>query len=98
MSYVDEDETSAVFLDMSGILRDHQPCPIPKDFDKKCPYCIMCSIKESVRNKLVGSKTKRRRKWARRIAHLAYQSNKNCQITAHTCAIDRTNIGMISFF
>ena len=41
MNYVDEDEISAVFSDMSGILRDHQPRPIPKDFDKKYPHCIM---------------------------------------------------------
>ena len=34
MSYVDEDETSAVFSDMSGILRDYQPRPIPKTLIK----------------------------------------------------------------
>ena len=34
MSYIDKDETSAVFSDMSGILQeDYQPRTIPKDFD-----------------------------------------------------------------
>ena len=58
-SYVDEDETSAVFSDICGILRDHQPRPILKDFDNKYPHYIMYSMEESVRNKVVGSmKTK----------------------------------------
>ena len=37
-SYADEDEASTVFSDMSSILRDHQPPPIPKEFDKKDPH------------------------------------------------------------
>ncbi len=69
MTYLDEDETSAAFSEMQGIVTDHQPRPIPKDFPKKYPHCIICSMEESVRNKVLATmKTKGRRKWARRRA------------------------------
>ena len=99
MSYVNEDVTSVIFSDMSGILRYHQPRSIPKDFDEKCPHFIMCSMEESFKIKVVGSmKTKGKRKWARRRAHIDYCSNSSIQIMVHTCAPDGTKVGMMSNF
>ena len=98
-SYVDEDEISVVLSDMSGILRDHQPRPTPKDINKNYPYYIMCSVEELVSNKIVSSmRTKGRQKCARRRSNLDYCSNKNFQIMAHTCAPDRMKVGMMSNF
>ncbi len=99
MTYLDEDETSAAFSEMQGIVTDHQPCPIPKDFAKKYPYFIICSMEESIRNKVLATmKTKGRQKWARRRAHLVYCASPMCKITAHTCAPDETKLGMMPRF
>ena len=99
MIYVNKDETSAVFSDMSSVLQAHQPHPIPKDFNKKYPHCIICWMEESVKNKVFGSmKTKWRQKWVRRRVHLDYWSNNNCQIMTHTCAPHGIKAGMMPTF
>ena len=96
MTYVDEDESLALFSHIHNLLRDHQQPSIPKDFKSKYTHCSMWSMEESIRNRVVGSaKTKGRRKWARRRGHLTSCSNANCKIVANTCAPDETKLGLL---
>ncbi len=48
MTYLDEDETSAAFSEMQGIVTDHQPRPIPKDFAKNIHIVLSVRWKDSL--------------------------------------------------
>ena len=99
MSYVDKDESSAVFSQHQSLLRDHQPRPITKDFRNKYPHCAMCSMEESITNRVSGTaKKKGRRKWARQRGYLASCSDPNCKIIAHTCSPVGTKLGLMGNF
>ena len=89
MSYVDDDEESDVFSitkNNKQSQNNHYPTLVTKDFEKKIHLCMICSMEESVMNKVLGSKETniRKRKFARRKTNLASCSDPNCMVIAHT--------------
>ena len=100
MSYVDLDEAESIFSPSSDSFRQHAPRSIPKDYsEKRYPHCIICSMEESVLNKLhPGAKSKGARKLARRKGHLAVCSCIDCKIIAHTCSPDESMLTTIQKF
>ena len=56
MNYVDPDEETARTIQQNQAYTDHQACFIPKDFRKKEPHCIICSMEESVWRKVIEKK------------------------------------------
>ena len=99
MTYIDQDEVTRATMTFDTA-NEHQPRAIPKDFWKKHPHCIICSMEEAVKNKVIclAKKKRGRRMFAKRRGHLALCSCLECLISAHTTPQEGTKIGALPYF
>ena len=73
-------------------------------FDKseiiKRPVCMICSMEESLRNKLFSCcpVESKHRKQSRRVKFLAKCTNPFCDVVAHTCNPEESKISKLSTF
>ena len=59
MTYIDNDETSGVKVSFDAA-SEHQPRSILKTFWKKHPHCVICSMEEAVKNRIISLAKKKR--------------------------------------
>ena len=97
MNYVDPDEETTRTIQHNQDT-DHKACFIPKDFAKKQPHCIICSMEESVWRKCFQTTNRKGRSYSRRSKFLAMCSNADCKITAHTCPPAATKMNTLPQF
>ena len=73
-------------------------------FDKrdiiKRPVCMICSMEESVKNKVISCTPveSKGRKQSRRVKFLAKCTNPGCDVVAHTCNPNESKVSKISSF
>ena len=63
---------------------DHTPSPITKTYKWKNPTCVVCSMEESVKRKILGVTNTKGRQYARRRKHLSVCDNTDCSMVCHT--------------
>ena len=94
MSYLDKDERSAIVNKIACVQNTHAPQALSRGLfsGRKRPQCIICSMEEATKNRVLDEPHRNNRSRARRAKHLVKCFDPNCHVIAHMCTFQSSRL------